>query len=106
MELWSGLAAQTLVSSVEVSSLIGLDLLQSLHQSSLLKHTVCSWEIEAVLLALLVLEKSLLTSLYLSFLICKIGIISVWWGSCTTSVLAHVAAVIVSEFGTSMMGVL
>ena len=75
MELRSGLAAQILVSSIEASSLVGLDPLQSLHQSSLLNHPACSGEIGAALLALLVLEKNQLTSLYLSFLISKIGII-------------------------------
>lgn len=45
MELWSGLAAQILVSSTEASSLVSLDLLQSLHQSSLLNHAASSWEI-------------------------------------------------------------
>lgn len=67
MELRSGLAAQILVSSIEASSLVGLHLSQSLHQSSLLNHAACSWEIRA----LLVLEISQLTSLYLSFLISK-----------------------------------
>jgi len=57
MELRSGLAAQILVSSTEASTLVGLDILQSLHQSSLLNHAACSWEMGAVLLALIVLEK-------------------------------------------------
>lgn len=50
MELRSGLAAQFLVSSVDISSLVGLDVLQRLHQSSLLSCAACSWEIRAVLL--------------------------------------------------------